>query len=119
MACFLGAPFPEQPFGACKHELARQEMFKGSISHGAMLAIAYSCAWLAAGSSSMTLVKGSNISVSTTLCHLGRASSIILRPCTHHWRAHPDLNQGPADLQSATLATELCTLWVDIQKTHV
>ena len=28
-------------------------------------------------------------------------------------RAHPDLNQGPADLQSAALATELCThaLW--------
>ena len=25
------------------------------------------------------------------------------------WRAHPDLNQGPADLQSAALATELCT----------
>ena len=24
-------------------------------------------------------------------------------------RAHPDLNQGPADLQSAALATELCT----------
>ena len=26
-------------------------------------------------------------------------------------RAHPDLNQGPADLQSAALATELCTHW--------
>ena len=27
-------------------------------------------------------------------------------------RAHPDLNQGPADLQSAALTTELCThLW--------
>ena len=25
------------------------------------------------------------------------------------WRAHPDLNQGPADLQSAALTTELCT----------
>ena len=25
-------------------------------------------------------------------------------------RAHPDLNQGPADLQSAALTTELCTL---------
>ena len=25
-------------------------------------------------------------------------------------RAHPDLNQGPADLQSAALAAELCTL---------
>ena len=24
-------------------------------------------------------------------------------------RAHPDLNQGPADMQSAALATELCT----------
>ena len=24
-------------------------------------------------------------------------------------RAHPDLNQGPADLQSAALPTELCT----------
>ena len=109
MACFLRAPFPRQPFGASKHELAGQELFMGAISHGTMLTIAYSCAWLAAGSSSMTLVKGSNISVSTTLCHLGRASSIILRPCTHHWRAHPDLNQGPADLQSAALATELCT----------
>ena len=27
----------------------------------------------------------------------------------HHRRAHPDLNQGPADLQSAALTTELCT----------
>ena len=27
----------------------------------------------------------------------------------HSWRAHPDLNQGPADLQSAALATERCT----------
>ena len=26
-----------------------------------------------------------------------------------HQRAHPDLNQGPADLQSAALTTELCT----------
>ena len=36
-------------------------------------------------------------------------------PCTsnssihHPKRAHPDLNQGPADLQSAALTTELCT----------
>ena len=27
----------------------------------------------------------------------------------HPKRAHPDLNQGPADLQSADLTTELCT----------
>ena len=27
----------------------------------------------------------------------------------HSWRAHPDLNQGPADQQSAALTTELCT----------
>ena len=27
-------------------------------------------------------------------------------------RAHPDLNQGPADLQSAALTTELCTHWL-------
>ena len=26
-----------------------------------------------------------------------------------HLRAHPDLSQGPADLQSAALTTELCT----------
>ena len=26
-------------------------------------------------------------------------------------RAHPDMNQGPADLQSAALTTELCTQW--------
>ena len=25
------------------------------------------------------------------------------------WRAHPDSNQGPADLRSAALTTELCT----------
>ena len=29
-------------------------------------------------------------------------------------RAHPDLNQGPADLQSAALTTELCTHLLDI-----
>ena len=38
-------------------------------------------------------------------------------------RAHPDLSQGPADLQSAALTTELCTLnyhsrVVYIQKTN-
>ena len=27
----------------------------------------------------------------------------------HHRRAYPDLNQGPADLQSAALSTELYT----------
>ena len=32
--------------------------------------------------------------------------SLSLWCCT---RAHPDLNQGPADLQSAALTTELCT----------
>ena len=33
-------------------------------------------------------------------------------------RAHPDLNQGPADLQSAALTTELCThlLWQWVQQ---
>ena len=30
-------------------------------------------------------------------------------PLISVWRAHLDLNQGPADLQSAALATELCT----------
>ena len=30
-------------------------------------------------------------------------------------RAHPDLNQGPADLQSATLTTELCTHVEEVQ----
>ena len=109
VACFLGAPFPGQPRAACKHELARKEMSMGAISHGVMLTIAYSCLWLAAASISITLVKGSNVPVSTTLCHLGVPSFIILRPCTRCWRAHPDLNQGPADLQSAALATELCT----------
>ena len=29
--------------------------------------------------------------------------------CNDSMRAHPDLNQGPADLQSAALTTELCT----------
>ena len=34
-------------------------------------------------------------------------------------RAHPDLNQGPADLQSAALTTELCTQWSpDINSAH-
>ena len=32
----------------------------------------------------------------------------------HAKRAHPDLNQGPADLQLAALTTELCT-HLDIQ----
>ena len=27
----------------------------------------------------------------------------------YKWRAHPDSNQGPADLRSAALTTELCT----------
>ena len=81
MACFLRAPFPRQPLGASKHELAGQEIFMGAISHGTMLTIAYSCVWLAAGSSSMILVEGCNVPVSTTLCHLGAPSFIIPRPC--------------------------------------
>ena len=32
-------------------------------------------------------------------------------------RAHPDLNQGPADLQSAALTTELCTH--EVQNPHL
>ena len=31
-------------------------------------------------------------------------------------RAHPDLNQGPADLQSAALTTELCTQCLHSEK---
>ena len=36
-------------------------------------------------------------------------------------RAHPDLNQGPADLQSAALTTGLCTheLWYKAGRIHV
>ena len=33
----------------------------------------------------------------------------LARTSYHQKRAHPDLNQGPADLQSAALTTELCT----------
>ena len=34
-------------------------------------------------------------------------------------RAHPDLNQGPADLQSAALTTELCTQMIGLEgKAH-
>ena len=44
---------------------------------------------------------------------LNAVSSLLLVlslfPSQHGERAHPDLNQGPADLQSAALATELCT----------
>ena len=36
-----------------------------------------------------------------------RSAAAELRDCIT--RAHPDLNQGPADLQSAALTTELCT----------
>ena len=32
-------------------------------------------------------------------------------------RAHPDLNQGPADLQSAALTTELCTQVAENEQT--
>ena len=37
---------------------------------------------------------------------------LIIKKCAGRMlrhRAHPDLNQGPADLQSAALTTELCT----------
>ena len=48
-----------------------------------------------------------------SLCCPKELSSVDTRsfselPC-FHLRAHPDLNQGPADLQSAALTTELCT----------
>ena len=40
--------------------------------------------------------------------------------CTSLWRAHPDLIQGPADLHSSALATELCThVWIWCQGTNV
>ena len=39
----------------------------------------------------------------TATRHCGRPSGARRKS------AHPDLNQGPADLQSAALTTELCT----------
>ena len=36
-------------------------------------------------------------------------ASSVLVTANAEKRAHPDLNQGPADLQSAALTTELCT----------
>ena len=48
-------------------------------------------------------------SVSCIRCNSCRTmTSVALAPSPLH-RAHPDLSQGPADLQSAALATELCT----------
>ena len=38
-------------------------------------------------------------------------ASSVLVTANAEKRAHPDLNQGPADLQSAALTTELCTQW--------
>ena len=41
---------------------------------------------------------------------LALVSQLICSLIENRWeRAHPDLNQGPADLQSAVLTTELCT----------
>ena len=46
------------------------------------------------------------------------ATNIQRHKC-HKKRAHSNLNQGPTDLQSAALSTELCThLKVDAQLTH-
>lgn len=42
------------------------------------------------------------------LCGTGAAQSAAQKAKANK-RAHPDLNQGPADLQSAALTTELCT----------
>ena len=42
--------------------------------------------------------------------HLSKCAHIAFILCrATAKRAHPDLNQGPADLQSAALTTELCT----------
>ena len=52
--------------------------------------------------------------------NLGRDKELKLCGLCPHTRpgarAHPDLNQGPADLQSAALTTELCTHVVTMQK---
>ena len=42
-------------------------------------------------------------------CFLACPIGLKISPCCLRKRAHPDLNQGPADLQSAALTTELCT----------
>ena len=39
----------------------------------------------------------------------GLQQDSYVQQCNIIWRAHPDLNQGPADLQSAALTIELCT----------
>ena len=49
------------------------------------------------------LISQLDFEISTRSCHHGFALVAAKR-------AHPDLNQGPADLQSAALTTELCTL---------
>ena len=41
--------------------------------------------------------------------HLNHSATLSQTRSETGSRAHPDLNQGPADLQSAALTTELCT----------
>ena len=58
------------------------------------------------------------VRVAFVYVRMARPPAIHMRPldlaATHadtedKQRAHPELNQGPADLQSAALTTELCT----------
>ena len=45
--------------------------------------------------------------------HLNHSVTLSQKRCETRSRAHPDLNQGPADLQSAALTTEL---WKQLQR---
>ena len=86
--------------GVCRARLGRLSFPNSAIS-GPGLTSGPTCGWGSKeGATRDTSRRDSGHAMAVLAVGNERAS---------HRRAHPDLNQGPADLQSAALTTELCT----------
>ena len=86
--------------GVCRARLGRLSFPNSAIS-GPGLTSGPTCGWGSKeGATRDTSRRDSGHAMAMLAVGSERAS---------HRRAHPDLNQGPADLQSAALTTELCT----------
>ena len=87
-------------WGVCRARLGRLSFPNSAIS-GPGLTSGPTCGWGSKeGATRDTSRRDSGHAMAMLAVGSERAS---------HRRAHPDLNQGPADLQSAALTTELCT----------
>ena len=103
-------PPPVLLFGAWHSRLTSGEM-RYAAWRGNMYLLP-SLSWLEREAVNLKVRSSSLLgSVMSRIALITLPSGLIIHAhqCSVGMRAHPDLNQGPADLQSAALTTELCT----------